>query len=117
MGEFEVLKRLDVCVPNQEVSMLLSPALLKRPVLTTLDTPTFHHPNTQNYRFQGYVTSSVHKHQLHMSFTQLTYKSKGKEPHLVVMTMISTICSHTIRQKSTKVFGKGPEEHKICQAM
>lgn len=35
-----------------------------------------------------------------------------KEPHLVVMTMRSTICSHTIRQKSTKVFGKGPEGHK-----
>lgn len=26
--------------------------------------------------------------------------------------MISTICSHTMRQKSPKVFGKGPEEHK-----
>lgn len=46
MGEFEVLKHLDVCVPDQEVSMLLSPALLERPVLTTLDTATFHHPET-----------------------------------------------------------------------
>lgn len=35
-----------------------------------------------------------------------------KKPHLVVMTIISTICSHTMRQKSTKVFGKGPEGHK-----
>lgn len=46
MGEFEVLKDLDVCVPNQEIAVLLSPALLERPVLTTLDTPPFHHPNT-----------------------------------------------------------------------
>lgn len=28
--------------------------------------------------------------------------------------MISTICSHTMRQKSPKVFGKGPEEHRKC---
>lgn len=27
--------------------------------------------------------------------------------------MISTICSQTIRQKSAKVFGKGPEGHKM----
>lgn len=46
MGEFEVLKHLDVCVPDQEVSVLLSPALLKRPVLTTLDTPTLDNPET-----------------------------------------------------------------------
>lgn len=46
MGEFKVLKHLDVCVPDQEVSMLLSPALLKRPVLTTLNTPAFYHPET-----------------------------------------------------------------------
>lgn len=26
--------------------------------------------------------------------------------------MISTICSHTMRQKSPKVFGKGPAEHR-----
>lgn len=32
--------------------------------------------------------------------------------YLVVMTMISTICSHTMRQKSAKVFGKGPESQK-----
>lgn len=29
--------------------------------------------------------------------------------NLVVITMIKTICSHTIRQKSPNVFGKGPE--------
>lgn len=46
MGEFEVLKHLDVCVPDQEVPVLLSPALLKGPVLTTLDTPALHHPET-----------------------------------------------------------------------
>lgn len=33
--------------------------------------------------------------------------------HLVVMTMINTICSHTIRQKSTNVFGNGPEGQKV----
>lgn len=31
-----------------------------------------------------------------------------KRPYLVVMTIIRTICSHTMRQKSAKVFGKGP---------
>lgn len=36
------------------------------------------------------------------------------KPHLVVMTIISTICSHTMRQKSTKVFGKGPEGCKVA---
>lgn len=46
VGEFEVLKDLDVCVPNHEIAVLLSPALFERPVLTTLDTPPFHHPNT-----------------------------------------------------------------------
>lgn len=35
-----------------------------------------------------------------------------KRPYLVVMTIISTICSHTMRQKSAKVFGKGPEYKK-----
>lgn len=44
MGEFEVLEHLDVCVPDQKVSVLLSPALFKRPVLTTLHTATLHHP-------------------------------------------------------------------------
>lgn len=34
---------------------------------------------------------------------------RGKaETHLVVITMMSTICSHTMRQKSPNVFGKGP---------
>lgn len=46
MGEFEVLEHLDVCVPDQKASMLLSSALLKRPVLSALDTPTLHHPET-----------------------------------------------------------------------
>lgn len=32
----------------------------------------------------------------------------------MVITMISTICSHTMRQKSLKVFGKGPAEHRKC---
>lgn len=48
MGEFEVLEYLDVRVPDQEVSMLLGPALLQRPVLTTLDTSTLHHSETHN---------------------------------------------------------------------
>ena len=47
MREFEVLKHLDVCVPDQEVSVLLSPSILQRPVLTTLNTPALHHPETQ----------------------------------------------------------------------
>ena len=47
-GEFEVLEPLDVCVPDQEVSVLLSPTLLKRPVLTTLDTSTLHYPEKHN---------------------------------------------------------------------
>jgi len=34
-----------------------------------------------------------------------------KESHLVVMTMMSTICSHTMRQKSPNVLGKGPGGH------
>lgn len=48
MGEFEVLKDLDVRVPNHEIAVLLGPALFQRPVLTTLDTSPFHHPITQN---------------------------------------------------------------------
>lgn len=55
MREFEVLKHLDVRVPNNEIPMLLCPALLKRPVLTTLDTATFYHPKTQNYT--GYLSA------------------------------------------------------------
>ena len=39
-------------------------------------------------------------------------ESEWQESHLVVMTMISTICSHTMRQKSPNVFGKGPVGHK-----
>lgn len=49
MGEFEVLKDLDVCGSNHEIAMLLSLTLFKRPVLTTLDTSAFYHPNTQNH--------------------------------------------------------------------
>lgn len=79
MGKFEVLKHLDVCVPDQEVSVLLSPAPLKRPVLTTLHTPTLHHPASQRIFLisssvhQGYVitltTTSVHAHPLYISNT------------------------------------------------
>lgn len=46
MGELEVLERLDVRVPDQEVSVLLGPALLQRPVLTTLDPAALHHAET-----------------------------------------------------------------------
>lgn len=46
-GEFEVLEQLNVCVPHQEVAMLLGPALLQGPVLTALDTAAFHHPEIQ----------------------------------------------------------------------
>lgn len=46
-GEFEVLEHLDVCVPHQEVTVLLGAALLEGPVLTALDTPAFHHPRIQ----------------------------------------------------------------------
>ena len=49
MGEYEVLKDLDVCVTNPEIAMLLSPALFHWPILTTLDPSPFHHPNTQNH--------------------------------------------------------------------
>lgn len=49
MGEFEVLKDLDVRVTNHEIAMLLRPALFEGPVLTTLHTTPFHHPNTQNH--------------------------------------------------------------------
>lgn len=48
MREFEVLEHLDVCVLDQEIAVLLSLALLKRPVLTTFDTATLHHPETIN---------------------------------------------------------------------
>ena len=38
-----------------------------------------------------------------------SHKTCGcQESHLVVMTMSSTICSQTSRQKSSKVLGKGP---------
>jgi len=46
LGELEVLKQLDVRVPDQEVPMLLGPALLQRPVLATLDPTALHHPAT-----------------------------------------------------------------------
>lgn len=60
-GEFEVLKDLDVGVPNPEIAMLLSPALLQRPVLATLDTPPFHHPNTQTHTvFHSKTTHHMH---------------------------------------------------------
>lgn len=49
MGELEVLKDLDVRVANHEIAMLLSPALFQWPVLSTLDTSPFHHPNAQNH--------------------------------------------------------------------
>ena len=60
MREFEVLEHLDVCAPDQEVSMLLSPALLKRPVLATLDTSTLHHPEIYNTKSNLLIPSSSH---------------------------------------------------------
>lgn len=85
MGEFEVLKHLDVCVPDQEVSMLLGPALLKRPVLTTLDTATFHHPwDTKNSTYLAFynvtkrTTRSVHEHLSLVSIMQLTANIGGE---------------------------------------
>lgn len=85
MGEFEVLKHLDVCVPDQEVSVLLGPALLQRPVLTTLDTATLHHPwDTKNSTYWAsdhvtvWTTFTVHKHLLLVSITQLTAHISGE---------------------------------------
>ena len=46
-----------------------------------------------------------------------SHKTRGcQESHLVVMTMSSTICSQTSRQKSSKVLGKGPasQETTFC---
>lgn len=36
-----------MCVPHQEVTVLLGAALLEGPVLTALDTPAFHHSKIQ----------------------------------------------------------------------
>ena len=47
VGEFEVLESLDVHVPDQEVPVLLRPALLQGPVLSALDPPALHHPGTR----------------------------------------------------------------------
>lgn len=61
MGEFEVLKDLDVRVPNPEIAVLLSPALFQWPVLTALDSTPFHHPNAQNHTvFYSRMTRRVY---------------------------------------------------------
>lgn len=83
MGEFKVLKHLDVSVPDQEVSMLLSPALLKRPVLTTLDTPTFYHPEThritQSHQLYGHVcTQTAVCICIHTLITHMTLKKNQR---------------------------------------
>lgn len=49
MREFEIMKHLDMRVLDHEIAIVLSPALLKWPVLTTLDTATLHHPETRHF--------------------------------------------------------------------
>lgn len=49
MGELEILKQLIMCIPDQEVSVLLRLALLQRPVLSTFDTTPLHNPEKQQH--------------------------------------------------------------------